>query len=92
MAASSRIADTVQVDPNGDTTVIQGRQEASSMPPLFWPDHKRLDRIKYLFPKPRGLARSDGRTVLCGIIHVMRNSLRRRDAPAEYGPHSLRGP
>lgn len=54
---------------------------------LFWLDHEHLNRIKQLFPKPRGVARSDDRTVLSGIIHVIRNGLRWRDAPAEYGPH-----
>jgi transposase len=33
------------------------------------------------------VARSDDRKVLSGIIHVVRNGLRWRDAPAEYGPH-----
>ena len=54
---------------------------------LFWLDHERLNRIKHLFPKPRGVARSDDCKVLSGIIHVIRNGLRWRDAPAEYGPH-----
>jgi putative transposase len=54
---------------------------------LFWLDHERLNRIKHLFPKSRGVARSDDCKVLSGIIHVIRNGLRWRDAPAEYGPH-----
>ena len=54
---------------------------------LFWRDREHLARIKHMFPKPRGVARSDDRTVLSGIIHVIRNGLRWRDAPAEYGPH-----
>ncbi len=54
---------------------------------LFWLDLQHLKRIQHLFPKPRGMARSDDRKVLSGIIHVIRNGLRWRDAPAEYGPH-----
>jgi transposase len=29
----------------------------------------------------------DDQRVVSGIIHVIRNDLRWRDAPAEYGPH-----
>ncbi len=54
---------------------------------LFWLDQEHVNRIKHMFPKPRGVARSDDRTVLSGIIHVIRNGLRWRDAPPEYGPH-----
>ncbi|UCD68953.1 MAG: IS5 family transposase [Betaproteobacteria bacterium] len=54
---------------------------------LFWLDQERLNRIKHMFPKPRGIALADDRKVLSGIIHVIRNGLRWRDAPAEYGPH-----
>ena len=42
------------------------------------------------FPKVRGKARSGDRMVLSGIIHVKRNGLRWRDAPAVYGPHKTR--
>jgi transposase len=54
---------------------------------LYWLDRKHLKRIQHLFPKPRGVARVDDRKVLSGIIHVIRNGLRWRDAPADYGPH-----
>ena len=54
---------------------------------LLWLDQERVSRIKQLLPKPRGFAGSDDRTVLSGIIHVIRNGLPWRDAPAEYGPH-----
>lgn len=50
---------------------------------LFWLDQEHLNRIKHMFPKPRSVARSDDRMVLSGIIHVIRNGLRWRDAPAE---------
>jgi transposase len=54
---------------------------------LYWLDPKHLKRIQHLFPKPRGVARVDDRKVLSGIIHVIRNGLRWRDAPPEYGSH-----
>ena len=47
---------------------------------LFWLDQERLNRIKHMFPKPRGVARADDRKVLSGIIHVIRNGLRIFDA------------
>ncbi len=54
---------------------------------LFWLDQERLNRIKHMFPKPRGVARADDLKVISGIIHVIRNGLRWRDAPSDYGPH-----
>ena len=54
---------------------------------LFWLDHDHLNHIKQLFARPRVVARSDARRGLSGIIHVIRNGLRWRDAPAGYGPH-----
>jgi transposase len=54
---------------------------------LFWLDEEHLKRIGHMFPKPRGVKRADDRRVLGGIIHVIRNGLRWRDAPSEYGPH-----
>ncbi len=53
---------------------------------LFWLDQEHVNRIQHLFPKPRVVARVDDRKVLSGIIHVIRNGLRWRDAPPEYGP------
>jgi len=54
---------------------------------LYWLREAHLKRIQHLFPKPRGVARVDDRRVLSGIIHVIRNGLRWRDAPSDYGPH-----
>jgi transposase len=54
---------------------------------LFWLDEEHLKRIGRMFPKPRGVKRADDRKVLSGIIHVIRNGLRWRDALSEYGPH-----
>ena len=53
---------------------------------LFWLDYERLNRIKHWLLKPRGVARSDDRMLLNGIIHAIRNGLRWRDAPCESGP------
>ena len=44
------------------------------------------ERIKPYFPRPHGRPRVDDRRVISGIIHVIRNGLRWRDAPAVYGP------
>jgi len=45
-------------------------------------------RLQPLFPnKPRGVPRVDDRRVISGIVHVIRNGLMWRDAPAAYGPH-----
>ena len=54
---------------------------------LFWLDPEHLKCIQHMFPKSCGVARADDRMVLSGIIHVIRNGLRWRDAPPEYGPH-----
>lgn len=53
----------------------------------FWLTQEQVERLRPHFPKVRGRARSDDRMVLSGIIHVKRNGLRWRDAPAVYGPH-----
>ncbi|MBZ0163738.1 MAG: transposase [Notoacmeibacter sp.] len=54
---------------------------------LFWLQEANLKRIHHLFRKPRGVARADDRKVFSGIIHVIRNGVRWRDAPPDYGPH-----
>jgi len=53
----------------------------------FWLSEKQLARIKPYFPLPHGVPRVDDRKVISGIIHVIRNGLRWRDAPPVYGPH-----
>src|SRR5262249_15833045 len=47
----------------------------------FWLTKAQLKRIESHFPKPRGAQRVDDRRVVSGIIHIIRNGLRRRDAP-----------
>lgn len=46
----------------------------------------QMRRIEPYFPLPHGVARVDDRRVLSGILFVIRNGLRWRDAPAAYGP------
>ena len=54
----------------------------------FWLSEEQFTRLQPLLPnKPRGVPRVDDRRVISGIIHVIRNGLMWRDAPAAYGPH-----
>jgi transposase len=47
----------------------------------------QMRRIEPYFPRSHGIPRVDDRRVISGIIFVIRNGLRWRDAPASYGPH-----
>ena len=53
---------------------------------LFWLTDAPMPRRVPHFPRSHGVARGDDRRVPSGILHVIRNGLRRRDAPAAYGP------
>jgi len=53
----------------------------------FWLTKAQLKRIEPFFPRTRGIPRVDDRRVVSGIVHVIRNGLRWRDAPAVCGPH-----
>ena len=53
----------------------------------FWLSQEQLSRIEPHFPLSHGVPRVDDRRVVSGIIHVIRNGLRWRDAPEVYGPH-----
>ena len=53
----------------------------------FWLSREQLSRIEIHFPLSHGVPRVDDRRVISGIIHVIRNGLRWRDAPEVYGPH-----
>ncbi|ABE62420.1 hypothetical protein Nham_1600 [Nitrobacter hamburgensis X14] len=57
------------------------------MDDLFLLTEARMRRIEPYFPLSHGIARVDDRRVISGIIFVIRNGLRWRDAPREYGPH-----
>jgi len=47
----------------------------------------QIRRIEPYFPRSHGVPRVDDRRILSGILFVLRNGLRWRDAPAGYGPH-----
>ena len=57
------------------------------MTDLLWLSGEQLNRIKPHFPLCHGVPRVDDRRVVSGIVFVIRNGLRWRDAPREYGPH-----
>ena len=56
------------------------------MADLFWLSEAQMRRIEPYFPLSHGMPRVDDRRVLSGIVFVIRNGLRWRDAPADYGP------
>jgi putative transposase len=63
------------------------RKEALPMSNLFWLSAAQMRRIEPFFPLSHGVPRVDDRRVISGIIFVIRNGLRWRDAPKDYGPH-----
>ena len=54
------------------------------MSDYFWLREAQFERIKPYFPLSHGAPRVDDRRVVSGIIHVIRNGLRWRDAPEVY--------
>ena len=56
------------------------------MSDLIWLSEKQMGRIEGYFPLSHGVPRVDDRRIISGIIFVIRNGLRWRDAPAAYGP------
>ena len=57
------------------------------MSDLFWLSKAQMKRIEPYFPLSHGVPRVSDRKVLSGIIFVIKNGLRWRDAPERYGPH-----
>lgn len=57
------------------------------MSELFLLSDAHMRRIEACFPLSHGVPRVDDRRVISGIIFVIKNGLRWRDAPREYGPH-----
>ena len=53
---------------------------------LFWFSEEQLARIEAFFPLAHGVPRVDDRKVIWGIVPVIKNGLRWRDAASEYGP------
>ena len=62
-------------------------REAAAISDLFWLSEVQMRRIRPYFPLSHGVPRVDDRRVISGIVFVIRNGLRWRDAPKEYGPH-----
>ena len=58
-----------------------------AMADLFLLSEAQMRRIERYFPLSHGIARVDDRRVISGIVFVIRNGLRWRDAPGDYGPH-----
>ena len=56
------------------------------MSDLIWLSKAQMRRIEPYVPLSHGVPRVDDRRIVSGIIFVIRNGLRWRDAPAEYGP------
>ena len=57
------------------------------MSDLFLLSEAQMRRIEPFFPLSHGVARVDDRRIISGIIFVIRNGLRWRDAPTDFGPH-----
>ena len=54
---------------------------------LFWLSDEQWARIEpYLPTDVRGKPRVDDRTVISGILHVLKSGCRWSDTPPEYGP------
>ena len=47
----------------------------------------QMRRIERYFPLSHGIARVDDRRIVSAIVFVIKNGLRWRDAPRDYGPH-----
>ncbi len=80
---------------SGPIKLLSGRSAADSlmggrtpsMSDLFWLSERQLAKIEPHFPLSHGVPRVDDRRVISGIVHMIRNGLRWRDAPPVYGPH-----
>ena len=57
------------------------------MDDLFLLSDAQMRRIAPFFPRSHGIPRVDDRLVVSGIVFVIKNGLRWRDAPRDYGPH-----
>ena len=54
---------------------------------LFLLSARQMARLSPYFPLSHWVPRVDDRRVVSGIVYVIRNGLRWRDAPRAYGPH-----
>lgn len=53
---------------------------------LFWLTDDQMAKIEPFFALAHGVPRMGDRKVISGIIFVIKNDLRWRDAPEDYGP------
>ena len=56
------------------------------MSDLIWLSDAQMRKIEPNFPLSHGVPRVDDRRIISGIIFILRNGLRWRDAPKDYGP------
>src|SRR6202789_1889937 len=54
---------------------------------LFLLSQAQMRRIAGDFPLSHGIARVDDPRIVSAIVFVIKNGLRWRDAPPDYGPH-----
>lgn len=57
------------------------------MSDLIWLSEAQMRKSEPYFSLSHGVPRVDDPRVLSGIVFVLRNGLRWRDAPSDYGPH-----
>jgi len=58
-----------------------------AMTNLFLLSETQMRRIEPFLPLAQGAPRVDDPRVISGIVVVIKDGLRWRDAPREYGPH-----
>ena len=71
------------------TGAFRGPDDFHSEGDTFMVSKAAMARIAPLLPKSRGTPRFDDRRVISGILYVLRNRLRWREAPKVYGSHKL---
>jgi putative transposase len=57
------------------------------MADLFLLSQAQMRRINCYFSRSHGVVQVDDRRIVSAIVFVIKNGLRWRDAPREYGPH-----
>ena len=64
-----------------------GEEGGFAVTDLFLLSQAQMRRIERYFPRSHGIARVDDRRIVSAIVFVIKNGLRWRDAPRDYGPH-----
>jgi putative transposase len=67
--------------------MIHSLRKGFAMSDLIWLSDNQMERIAPYFPLSHGIPRVDDRRIISGIVFVLKNGLRWRDAPKDYGPH-----